>query len=388
MRNCASPEALAAPPPSGAWQPCEGAAWRQFADLGGMELESGRTLPQVRLAFETWGRLNRERSNAVLILHALTGDAHVAGPTAPGQVTAGWFDALVGPGKAIDTQRLFVVAPNVLGGCSGSTGPASARADGELWAGDFPLITTRDQVRAEVALADHLGIDRFHLVLGASMGGHRAVEWAVSEPARVGALAVIASSAATSADQAAWIHTQVNAVTLDEHWHDGNYYDCPVGPTRGLGLARQIAHTTYRCAPELDERFARTTQPGENLLNGGRLTVQSYLDYHGLKLARRFDAGSYVALCRAMLSHDVGRGRGGVESALAGVSAETLIVAVDTDRLFPPSQSLTLATSIPLAHYREIRSDHGHDGFLIEGEQLAALLVEFLSSCAPRTVEV
>jgi homoserine O-acetyltransferase len=340
----------------------------------------------VRLAYETWGTLNAARDNAVLVLHALTGDAHVTGPggpEVPGQPTPGWWSEIVGPGKVIDTGRFFVVAANALGGCEGSTGPSSIAPNGRAWGSRFPVVSTRDQVHAEVRLADYLGIARWSLVIGASMGGQRAVEWGAGHPERVERLAVVASGAQTTAEQSAWIHTQVHAIELDPAWHGGDYYSEAEGPTGGLALARQIAHTTYRSPRELDARFGRLPQHEEDVLRGGRLAVQSYLDHHGEKLVRRFDAGSYVALSRAMLSHDVGRDRGGVREALRAVRARTLVVAVDSDRLFFPAQVWQIADGIPGAFYREIHSDHGHDGFLIEHDQMTALLDEFLNQRIP-----
>ena len=288
----------------------------------------------------------------------------------------------MGPGRIIDTDRYYVVAANVLGGCQGSTGPASLAPDGTPWGSRFPVISTRDQVYAESRLADLLGIDEWSIVVGASLGGHRAVEWAVSYPERVRRLVVVASGAQTTADQAAWTHTQIRAIELDPAWRGGDYYAGP-GPNAGLALARQIAHTTYRSPSELDERFGRIPQNDEDPLHGGRLAVESYLDYHGEKIVRRFDAGSYVALCRTMLSHDVGRDRGGVVEALKAVTARTLVVAVDSDRLFFPEQVWQMAAGISGAFYREIHSDHGHDGFLIEHDQLTALLDEFLNERIP-----
>ena len=370
-------------PASGGWHDGDPAAFRSFADIGPLRLENGDTLPSVRIAYETWGRLDEAKSNAVLVLHALTGDAHVLGPTAPGQDTPGWWEAVVGPGRAIDTDRYFVVAANVLGGCQGSTGPSSPSPDGAPWGSRFPVVSTRDQVRAEARLADLLGVGTWSLVIGASLGGQRAIEWAVSRPDRVERLVVVASGARTTAEQAAWAHTQIRAIELDPNWRGGDYHALPAGPTGGLALARQIAHTTYRSPAELDERFGRIPQNDEDSLRGGRLAVESYLDHHGEKLARRFDAGSYVALCRTMLSHDIGRDRGGQREALRRVRARTLVVAVDSDRLFHPDQAWQMAEGIDGALYREIHSAHGHDGFLIECDQLTAILGEFLNERAP-----
>jgi homoserine O-acetyltransferase len=318
----------------------------------------------------------------VLVLHALTGDSHVTGPAAPGHLTAGWWETLVGPGAPIDTDRDVVVAPNVLGGCQGTTGPASTAPDGRPWGGRFPHITVRDQVAVEVSLADTLGIGSWALVVGASLGGLRVLEWAASAPDRVRAIAAIATAAQTSGDQIASFHTQLGAIRADPRFAGGDYYDAPdgEGPHVGLGIARQIAHASYRSALELDERFGRIPQGAEDPLGGGRFAVQSYLDHHGDKLARRFDANTYTVLTRTMITHDIGRDRGGVEAALATITARALVVAVDSDRLFPPHQSERIATGIPAAGpVRTIHSDFGHDGFLIESDQVGAFVAEFLA---------
>ncbi|WP_373308384.1 homoserine O-acetyltransferase MetX [Cellulomonas marina] len=392
MPRAAAPAASRTPlperppvPASAAWRDGDPVGRRRFADLGPFRLEAGGRLPAVRLAYETWGTLNAARDNAVLVLHALTGDSHVTGPAGPGHPTPGWWQSMVGPGAPIDTDRYFVVAPNALGGCQGSTGPASTAPDGRPWGGRFPQLTVRDQVEAEVRLADLLGIDAWHLVVGASMGGLRVLEWAVTAPARVRALAAIATSAQTSGDQIASFHTQLAAIRADPRFRGGDYYDAPdgEGPHVGLGIARQIAHQTYRSARELDERFGRIPQGAEEPLAGGRYAVQSYLDHHGDKLARRFDANTYVRFTETMVTHDLGRDRGGVEAALASVTARALVVAVDTDRLFLPAQSERIAAGIPGAGpVRTIRSEFGHDGFLIEEDQVGAMVREFLLETA------
>ncbi|MBO1752994.1 homoserine O-acetyltransferase [Actinotalea sp. BY-33] len=369
-------------PASGAWREGDPVGDRQFADLGPLDLEAGGHLPAVRVAYETWGTLSPSRDNAVLVLHALTGDSHLAGPAAPGHATAGWWDTLVGPGRPIDTDRWFVVAPNVLGGCQGTTGPASTAPDGRPWGGRFPYVSVRDQVRTELALTDALGIPSWALVIGASMGGMRVLEWGVMAPDRVRRIAPIATTAQSTGDQIAWAHTQLEAIRGDAAWRGGDYYDVGdgQGPHVGLGVARQIAHTTYRSAIELDERFGQLAQGGEEPLGGGgRYAVQSYLDHHAGKLARRFDANSYLALTEAICSHDVGRGRGGVDAALSRVTAEALVVAVDTDRLYLPAQSERMAAALPgAAGHHMIRSDFGHDGFLIEHDQVGSLVSGFL----------
>ncbi|WP_256106680.1 homoserine O-acetyltransferase [Streptomyces sp. ODS05-4] len=382
MSTVLTPSSVPLPPASGAWREGDPPGRRQwYRRHGPLTLEAGGRLPTVQLAFETWGRLAPDRSNAVLVLHALTGDSHVTGPAEPGHPTAGWWDALVGPGRALDTDRWFVVAPNALGGCQGSTGPSSSSPDGRPWGGAFPFLTQRDQVAAEAGLADALGIDRWALVLGGSMGGMRAVEWAVSYPERTGALLLLATTAAASAEQIAWAGVQLHAIRSDPHWHGGDYHDAAdgLGPHAGLGLARRLAHVTYRSEPELRVRFGRVPQGPEDPWRGGRYQVESYLDHHADKLVRRFDAGSYVTLAQAMNSHDVGRGRGGVQAALSRVAAPALVAGVDSDRLYPLAQQAELAAWLPGAdRLRVIESPYGHDGFLIEVEQVAALVTELV----------
>lgn len=386
QHRVASPRIVPEGPPraSSAWREGDPVGRRRFVDLGPLALEADGFLPGVRLAYETWGTLAPDRSNAVLVLHALTGDAHVTGDAGPGHPTPGWWSTLVGPGAPIDTDRWFVVAPNVLGGCQGSTGPSSPHPDdGRPWGSRFPQLTVRDQVAAELRLADALGIRSWALVVGASMGGQRALEWAVTAPDRVRSLAAIATSAQTSGDQIASFHTQLTALTADPRFRGGDYYDAADGdgPHAGLGLARQIAHQTYRSAEELNTRFGRFPQGGEQPLSGGRFAVQSYLDHHGDKLARRFDANTYAVLTRSMITHDIGRDRGGVEAALRQITARTLVVAVDSDRLFLPEQSARIAAGVPGAEpLHTLHTPYGHDGFLIEFEQLGPMVRGHLES--------
>ncbi|WP_399935778.1 homoserine O-acetyltransferase [Streptomyces kanamyceticus] len=355
-------------------------------------LERGGVLPDVRLAYESWGRLAPDASNAVLVLHGLTGDSHASGPAMPGHPTAGWWDALVGPGRAVDTDRWFVVAPNVLGGCQGSTGPASTTRHGHPWGSRFPALTIRDQVAAEAGLADALGIRTWAAVLGGSMGGMRALEWAVGRPDRVRTLGVLACSAAATADQIAWSVPQLHAIRSDPHWRGGDYYGAPAGrgPHRGLGNARRIAHITYRGGAELEERFGRRVErEGRRSIPGGgggaptppirRYAVESYLDHHAQKLVHRFDAGSYVVLTDAMNRHDIGRGRGGVDAALRRVRADAFVLGFSSDRLFPPYEQHRIARGLPrCAHFSVVESPTGHDGFLIEHEQVGAVLRQAL----------
>ncbi|GAA2962995.1 homoserine O-acetyltransferase MetX [Actinokineospora diospyrosa] len=353
-------------PATGAWREGDPAGGRRWVPLDG-------PVPGARIAYETWGTLAPDASNAVLVEHALTGDSHVVGPAGPGHPTPGWWDGLIGPGRAVDTDRYFVVCPNVLGGCQGTTGPASTAPDGKAWGSRFPSVGIREQVAAEVALADALGITRWAAVLGGSMGGMRALEWALATPDRVAALLLLACPAAASAEQIAWASPQLHAIRADPGWQGGDYHDTPVGPWAGLGVARRIAHVTYRSEPELATRFGRTRQPD------GRFSIESYLDYHAAKLAHRFDAASYILLTEAMNGHDVGADRGGVEAALSRITARTVVAGVDSDRLYPLAQQKLLADHIPTADsLRIITSPSGHDGFLTETSQLSALLKELL----------
>lgn len=371
------------PPATGAWRegdPVGNRLW--FVADNGLTLESGERLPGYRIAYETWGTLAPDGGNAVLIEHALTADSHVAGPAGPGHPLAGWWDALIGPGRALDPARHFIVAANVLGGCQGSTGPASRAEDGRPWGSRFPALTIRDQVAAEAALADALGIRTWAGVLGGSMGGMRALEWAVTHPDRVAALGVIAAPAQSSAEQIAWSWPQIRAILDDPGWHGGGYHDLPdgAGPHVGLGIARRIAHITYRSETELVTRFGRDPQTGEDPLRDGRYTVESYLDHHAEKLVRRFDAASYVTLVRAMDSHDIGRNRGGTTEALRHISAKTLVAGVNSDRLYPLAQQIQLADAIPTAApAKVIDSPYGHDAFLLETAQLTPLIAELLN---------
>ena len=279
------------------WRPGDPVADRRFARVDRLTLESGAVLDDLQVAYETWGTLNADRSNAVLVLHALTGDAHVVGGSGPGQPTPGWWNGLIGDGAVLDTRDLFVIAPNVLGGCQGTTGPSSPAADGRPYGSRFPRITIRDQVALEAALADQLGIDRFVAVVGGSMGGMRVVEWAVGRPDRVRAAIAIATCGYATADQIGWSTPQLSAIRSDPHYAGGDYYGGE-WPLAGMAVARQIAHITYRSEYELNTRFGRENQPGEDPARGGRFAVQSYLEYHGAKLGRRFDPNSYLAAHR------------------------------------------------------------------------------------------
>lgn len=379
-------ELVGKPPATGGWREGDHPGRRQFANLGGFEFERGGRLANLRVAYETFGTLDPARSNAVLVCHALTGDSHVTGEAGPGHPTAGWWSEIVGPGLALDTDRWFVVVPNMLGGCQGTTGPVSYAPDGREWGARFPFTTIRDQVQAQLALADHLGIDRWALVVGGSMGGMQALEWGTSAPERLDRLAVLAAPAITTADQIAHNALQIEAIHTDPAFKDGDYYEAADGdgPHRGLALARRIALLDYRSSHELNERFDRSWQSTRSPLGeGGRYAIESYLDFQGNKFPRRFDANSYITIATAMSSHDVGRDRGGVETALASVTMPTLVLAIDSDRLFPVADQERIAAAVPGnidgSRPHLISSEFGHDAFLIESEIVGAQLRRLLA---------
>ena len=348
------------------------------ASVGEYSFEFGGYLPQVTLAYETWGALNAERSNAVLVMHALTGDAHVSRGDSQ---TDGWWEDFVGPGLTVDTNRFYVVSINMVGGCNGSTGPSSLDEHGVPWGSRFPFVTIKDSVRLEQRLAGQLGVERWHTVLGGSMGGARALEYAVEFPDQVANLVVMASTGQASAEQIAFAQVQTQSIRLDPHFAGGDYYQNQTRPDEGLGLARRLAHLTYRSEAELEHRFGRKAQDGEvpdAPFEGrrGRYQVESYLDHQASKLVNRFDANSYLVLTEALMSHDVARGHESFEHALARLEqVNVLVAAVKSDRLYYPEQSVKLAASLATpkpVHY--IDSPIGHDGFLTDAAQLDGVL--------------
>lgn len=358
---------------TGAWLGGDPVGERRFLDLPGIDLELGGALPSLRFAYETWGELSPARDNAVLVLHALTGDSHATGEPGPGHPTVGWWQGVIGPGLGLDTDRWFVVCPNVLGGCQGSTGPSSPAPDGAPWGSRWPATTIRDQVISELGFADALGIPAWAAVVGGSMGGQRALEWAIHAPDRVRRMILLAANAEASADQIGTCSIQLDAIRADPRWLGGDYYDDPIGPHIGMGIARRIAHLTYRTAAEVDERFGRSWQDGTDPLRGGQFAVESYLQHAEDGLRARFDAGTYVALTAAMNTHEIGRGRGGTAAALRRMRATPTIVGVDSDRLYPLHQQLVLASLLGVEP-QVIHSDRGHDGFLVEVDQVNAVL--------------
>jgi len=365
-------------PVTGAWRPGDAPGRRRFATISdGLKLEAGGRLESATVAYETWGTLAPDASNAVLVLHALTGDSHAAGPAGPGHGDVGWWDGTIGPGCPIDTDRFFVVCPNVLGGCQGTTGPSSDAPDGRPYGSRFPVTTIRDQVALEVALTDTLGIDRWYAVVGGSMGGMRVLEWAVGQHDRVARAVVISVGAQATAEEIALCHVQMRAIRADPKWRGGDYYDAEPGdgPHEGLSIARGIGHISYRTELELAARFGRDHQPGEEPFVGGRYAVESYLDHHAEKLVRRFDANSYLVLSTAMNHHDVGRDRGGIAAALCTVTAQVSIAGMSSDWLYPVRLQQELGELVPTASAVEIvQTISGHDGFLVESEPLGRFL--------------
>lgn len=375
------------PPASGAWRDGDPAGDRKFTTSFDLKLESGKKLDGVKIAYETWGQLKPDGSNALLVLHALTGDSHAFGSATRAHPTAGWWNGVIGPRLAIDTSKYFVVAPNMLGGCQGSTGPTSLDKKGKEYGARFPYITIRDQVSAQVELSKQLGINKWKAIIGGSMGGMQVLEWAIEHPDAMDKIAVLAAPAFSNADQIALNSVQLEAIKADPAFNEGDYYDAAAGkgPYRGLALARRMALLNYRSPEELNVRFERAWQSKVNPFgDGGRFAVESYLDFHGNKFTRRFDANSYLTLVEAMNSHDVARGRGSIKKAIQKIKAEMLLVGIDSDRLFPVPSQEVIAQSNPKKLFGNklfvIKSDYGHDGFLIEADKVGKLLKRLLSA--------
>ncbi len=346
--------------PTGAWLESHEPGDRKFIEIGPMTLENGEALERVTIAYQSWGALNENKSNAILVNHALTGWSDVPG----------WWPSMVGPGLPFDTDKYFILCPNVIGGCQGSTGPSSIAPDGKRYGSRFPALTIRDMVAAEVAFSDALGISSYLLAVGPSLGGMRSLEWAVQLPDRVGAICTIGSSAVATGDQIGTASIQIRAIKSDPNFSNGNYYEQERGPQEGMGIARRIAHLTYRTEAEMDVRFGRELQGDET----GRYAVESYLDHQAAKLAQRFDANTYISLTEAMNSHDIGRGRRGVAAALASISIPVVVVSIDTDRLFPARLQSEIAELVPGAQLEVISSPFGHDGFLVEVEAVGEVI--------------
>ena len=379
-------------PATGAWFPGMPVGSRKFAQFPHdrpFALDGGMVLTDVSIAYETWGTLNENATNAILICHAWTGDSHVSGSAEDGHPTPGWWEGVVGPGKAIDTNKWFVVCSNVIGGCQGSTGPATAHPeDGQLYGPRFPVITVRDMVRAQVRLTDMLGIRAWHSVVGGSMGGMQVLEWAVTFPDRVKTIIPIATCAQATAQQIAWGAIGRRAIRLDPKWRNGEYYDAAIGegPWEGLAIARMISQVTFRSDNVFTERFGRALVDMDADYNGlglwDRFEVEGYLDHHGDRLIRRFDTNSYLIIGKAMDLHDIARGRGSLDSAMSRIKAPTLVMGISSDILYPTYQQKQIHSILSEkgvdSTYVEIDSPHGHDAFLINFDQVGAPIEAFL----------
>ena len=379
-------------PATGAWFPGMPVGSRKFAQFPHdrpFALDGGMVLTDVSIAYETWGTLNENATNAILICHAWTGDSHVSGSAEDGHPTPGWWEGVVGPGKAIDTNKWFVVCSNVIGGCQGSTGPATAHPeDGQLYGPRFPVITVRDMVRAQVRLTDMLGIRAWHSVVGGSMGGMQVLEWAVTFPDRVKTIIPIATCAQATAQQIAWGAIGRRAIRLDPKWRNGEYYDAAIGegPWEGLAIARMISQVTFRSDNVFTERFGRALVDMDADYNGlglwDRFEVEGYLDHHGDRLIRRFDTNSYLIIGKAMDLHDIARGRGSLDNAMSRIKVPTLVMGISSDILYPTYQQKQIHSILSEkgvdSTYVEIDSPHGHDAFLINFDQVGASIEAFL----------
>lgn len=355
---------------------------RSFSLPGPLPLDGGEVLEEPVLAYETYGRLNKKRDNAILICHALTGDAHAAGYHSPRDRKPGWWETLIGPGKGIDTDRFFVICSNVIGGCKGSTGPSSPNPrTGRPYGLDFPIISVGDMVRAQAQLVDYLGIETLHGVVGGSMGGMQVLQWAVSYPERLQKAVVIASALAHNAQQIAFNEVGRQAIMADPGWRQGHYYGTS-GPRSGLAVARMVGHITYLCREGMDKKFGRRIQYKGGEKFSPSFAVESYLSYQGKSFVERFDANSYLYITKAIDNFNLAPD-GRLEEVLVRVQAETLVVSFDSDWLYPSYQSQEIAAALEGAgcrvDYWELASDYGHDAFLIENPPLSALVRDFLS---------
>lgn len=350
---------------------------------GEMELECGKTLGPITLAYETYGELNSDRSNAILIEHAFSADAHVAGFHSKSEKKPGWWDAMVGPGKTFDTDKYFVICTNVIGGCKGSTGPASIDpATGKPFGLSFPIVTIKDMVRAQKHLIDHLGIEQLLCVVGGSMGGMQVLQWAVQYPDAVKLAIPIATTARLNPQGIAFDAVGRHAIMTDPNWNNGDYYDGP-GPSEGLALARMIGHITYASDQYMHQKFGRDLVGDPTYDFSVDFQVESYLNYKGNSFVERFDANSYLYITKAMDYFDLAQeGGGSLQRALSVVKASFLVVSFTSDWLFPSYQSKEVVTALRRNNkdvsYAELKSDYGHDAFLLEVEALSKLVESFL----------
>jgi len=345
------------------------------------KLESGEKFDSVTLLYETYGCLNKDKSNAVLITHALSGDAHAAG-VHEGQSNPGWWDEFIGPGKAFDTERYFIICSNILGGCKGSTGPASQNPKtGKPYALDFPLISINDMVNAQKRLIQHLGIEKLLSVVGGSMGGQQVLSWLVNYPKNLASAVPIATTIKHSPQQIAFNEVGRQSIMADEYWQSGNYYEGTV-PSKGLAVARMIGHITYMSDKSMAEKFGRQKkESGQPFKFTADFEVEGYLRYRGDNFVKRFDANSYLYITKAMDNFDASSGRP-LQEVLQGVSAKVLVISFKSDWLYPAYQSKEIVKACKLAGvettYCEIDSTYGHDAFLLEIEEESHLIKHFL----------
>lgn len=352
-------------------------------------LDSGKLLGPVTLRYETYGTLDAERSNAILIFHALAGSHHAAGFHSLDDSRAGWWDDMIGPGKGFDTNKFFVICSNFIGGCNGSTGPSSTSPDDDGRYGlDFPLITIGDMVEAQRHLIDHLGIERLYSVAGGSMGGMQALEWAIRYPDRVQSAVVLASTATVTAQGIAFHAVGRNAIMSDPAWNGGDYYGVDP-PANGLAIARMIGHITYLSEMSLGRKFGRTLQNRTAFTYemSGEFEVESYLEHLGSRFVENFDANSYLYITKAMDYYDLSESYGSLTDALARTRAKYLIASFTSDWLYPSSQSREIVSALMKAgrevSYVELKSVYGHDAFLLESERLCQIVRSFLDNIDP-----
>jgi homoserine O-acetyltransferase len=380
----------------------------QYLDLPGpVHLDCGRDLHPVRVAYETYGVLSPGRDNVILVCHALSGDAHAAGfAKVPGEESTrdgfgaedrdgsagkglGWWDGMIGPGKAFDTDRFFVVSTNLLGGCRGTTGPsATDPATGKPYGADFPVITVADMIRTQRAFLAELGIERLAAVAGGSLGGMQAFEWAIRYPDQVDAVVAIASTHALHPQGVAWNSIARDAIMRDPAWQGGHYYGTGCAPDSGMGVARMVGHITYLSAMALEEKFGRRLQFSDDIrytITEPEFQVESYLRHQAESFVRRFDANTYLYTSRALTYFDLARqyGGGSLAAALAGISARTLLIAFSSDWLYPPSASAEIDEALrglgKAVEFHVIEAPYGHDCFLLEEARQTPIIREFLS---------
>jgi homoserine O-acetyltransferase len=349
-----------------------------------LHLRSGGRLDGFTLAYETYGRLNADRSNAILICHALSGDSHVAGYyTDDPEEKPGWWDEAVGPGKMFDTDRFFVICSNVIGGCRGSTGPSSPAPDGAPFGLRFPVVTIADMVRAQTYLLDHLGVETLFAAAGGSMGGMQALQWAVDHPERVRHVLFIASTPRSSAQNIAFNEIGRQAIYADPYWNRGDYYGTP-RPDRGLAVARMVGHITYMSEYSLEEKFGRRLQDRRELTYSFEtdFAVESYLHYQGFKFTERFDANSYLYITKALDYYDVADGYSDIDAAVARARASFLVVSFTSDWLYTDAQARELVEALERAgrevQYARVTASFGHDSFLVEVETMTQLVGGYL----------